>query len=411
LRKVRGRLRELMPGPLRERYHRYALRRDFGIDRKTESRRPGRIDPDRLPGLNVIGYFESPSGVGQSARSLADAAEKAGIPVARLNVSARDKRLSQRAPYDVNLYHVNADGAAAIVEELGPGLHSGRANVAYWYWESEEFPARWQDRFDYFDEVWVASEFCRSAFASRSPIPVVLVPPAVAPSAPAGDPRSRAGLVPSDFLVLTILDALSVPERKNPLGAVRAFARAFPGSSNALLRVQIRNLDRVPGLRQALLESGRGARISITESTLSRTELESLLAACDAYLSLHRAEGFAFPIAEAMALGKPVVATGYSGNADYFDDTTGFPVAWDYRELTDSIRDYDKGTRWAEPDEEDAARLLRRIFERREEDALRGRAAARRIAQLYGQDPVARRLSSRLEELRRRLSSGARQAG
>lgn len=407
MKKLRGRLREFLPGPLRERYHRYALLRDFGIDRERGPRRPGRIDPRYSPGLNVIGYFESPSGIGQSARSLADAAEKAGISVARLDVSRPPRALRVSAPYDVNLYHVNADGAAAIVEELGPGLHSGRANVAYWYWESEEFPARWMNRFDYFDEVWVASEFCRSTLAGRSPIPVILVPPAILLTAPAGDVRGRAGLASSDFLVLTVLDALSVPERKNPLGAVRAFARAFPGSSEALLRLQIRNLDRVPGLREALLEAGRGARISITDTTLSRTDLESLLAACDAYVSLHRAEGFAFPIAEAMALGKPVVATGYSGNADYLDETTGFPVAWGYGELPASFRDYEKGTRWAEPDEEDAARLLRRVFERREEAALRGRAAARRIAQLYGQEPVAGRLSFRLEELRRRLSSNA----
>lgn len=407
MRTLRQRLRDLLPDPIRERYHRYALRRDFGIDRDRGSRRPARLDPRHPAGLNVIGYLESSSGVGQSARSLADAAEKAGIPVARLDISRPAEGLRQPALYDVNLYHVNADGAASIVEELGPALHAGRANVAYWYWESEEFPARWQDRFDYFDEVWVASEFCRLAIANASPVPVFLVPPAVTVSAPASDVRARAGLAPSDFLVLTVLDALSVPERKNPIGAIRAFARAFPGSSEALLRVQIRNVDRVSGLREALLEASRGARISITDATLPRGDLEALLAACDAYVSLHRAEGFAFPIAEAMALAKPVVATGYSGNADYFDETTGFPVAWTYRELPTSIRDYDRGIRWAEPDEDHAARLLRRVFVEREEACRRGETAARRIAQLYGSDVVARRLALRLEGLRRRLRGAA----
>jgi len=407
VRTLRQRLRDLLPDPVRERYHRYALRRDFGIDPERGLRRAPRLDP-RLPaGINVIGYFDSPSGVGQSARSLADAAEKAGIPVARLEVTRPARPLAAKAPYDVNLYHVNADAAAAIVEELGPALHSGRANVAYWYWEAEEFPDRWQNRFDYFDEVWTASEFCRRAIASRSTVPVFLVPPAVAPVVPVSDPRVGAGLAPSDFLVLTVLDALSVPERKNPIGAVRAFARAFPNPSGALLRVQIRNLDRVPGLRDELLRAAGGARVSITDATLSRAELDSLLAACDAYVSLHRAEGFAFPIAEAMALGKPVVATRFSGNADYFDEATGFPVAWSYRELSSSIRDYDAGTRWAEPDEEEAVRLLRSIFERRDEAARRGEAAARRIAELYGTDRVARRLASRLEELRRRLAGHA----
>jgi len=403
VRTLRQRLRDFLPDPVRERYHRYALRRDFGIDSKRGVRRPRPLDPRHPAGLNVIGYFESPSGVGQSARSLADAAERAGIAVARLDVADPANALARRALYDVNLYHVNADAAAAVVEELGPGLHSGRANVAYWYWESEDFPARWKDRFHYFDEVWAASEFCRSAFAGRSPVPVRLVPPAVSLSPPPGA-RGREGLSASDFLVLTVVDALSVPERKNPVAAVRAFARAFPAPSEALLRVQIRNVDRVAGLRQALVEAGRGARISITDATLPRDELESLIAACDAYVSLHRAEGFAFPIAEAMALGKPVVATGYSGNADYLDETTGYPVAWTYRALPAAIRDYDRGTRWAEPDEEDAARLLRDVFERRKEAARRGEAAARRIAELYGPELVGRRLSSRLEKLRRRLA-------
>ena len=164
---LRQRLRDLLPDPVRESYHRYALWRDFGIDSKRGLRRPRPLDPLRPPGMNVIGYFESPSGVGQSARSLADAAEKVGIAVSRLDVEARTRHLAREAPSDVNLYHVNADAAAAVVEELGPRLHSGRVNVAYWYWESEDFPARWKDRFHYFDEIWSASEFCRSSFVWR----------------------------------------------------------------------------------------------------------------------------------------------------------------------------------------------------------------------------------------------------
>ncbi len=404
---LRKRLRELLPDTIRERYHRYALRRDFGIDREKATRRLVTLDPRRPAGLNVVGYFESSSGVGQSARSLADAAEQAGISVARVEVEASAKRGPQPAPYDVNLYHVNADGAASIVEELGPGLHAGRANVAYWYWESESFPERWRDRFDYFDEVWVGSEFCRRAVADASPLPVALVPPAVKVSEPPADSRSRAGVGGSDFLFLTVLDALSVPERKNPLGAVRAFARAFPDSPNVVLHLQIRNADDAPGLLEALREAGLGARVSISDAALSRAEVESLLAGCDAYVSLHRAEGFGFPMAEAMALGKPVVATGYSGNADYLDETTGFPVRWAYAELPATIRDYDRGTRWAEPDEEHAARLLRQVFEDRGEATRRGQEARCRIADKYNIKIVGQSIASRLEGLRKRLQGAA----
>jgi glycosyltransferase involved in cell wall biosynthesis len=407
MRRFRKRLRELLPASLRERYHTYALRRDFGIDRRSGSRRAGRIDRSLARGLNLVGYFASQTGVGQSARALADAAELAGVPVARIEAAPGERHDGEgRAPFDVNLYHVNADGADGVVEELGPRLHGGRANVAYWYWESETFPARWRDRFDYFDEVWVATEFCRRAIASVSPLPVVVVPPAVDVAGGAFEPATGEGSK-HDFSFLTMADATSVPERKNPLGVVRAFAAAFSPSDRAVLRVQLRNARQVPGLLEELDAAGRGARVSVIDESLSRGEIVRLLAACDAYVSLHRCEGFGFPIAEAMAMGKPVIATDYSGCADYLDQATGFPVRWTYRVLTASIRDYPAGSRWAEPDLEDAAAQLRRAASDPEEGRRRGDAARRRIAGLYGPDVAGGRVAARLATLRERLKASA----
>ncbi|HTR03654.1 MAG TPA: glycosyltransferase family 4 protein, partial [Thermoanaerobaculia bacterium] len=391
---------------LRERYHRLALARDFGIDRRRGRREPTRIDPRREPGLNVIGYFGLPTGLGESARSVANAAERAGLHVARRDVSPGASR-PEEAPYDVNLYHVNADGAAATVEEVGPRQHAGRANVGYWYWETESFPERWRDRFDYFDEIWVATEFCRRAIAPVSPIPVRLVSPAVEPPEGRQDPKIAAGIDASDFLVLSVFDALSVAERKNPLGTVRAFARAFGDQPRAHLLLQVSHAEHVAGLLERLRQAGLGARVTIRTGTLERADLENLLAACDVYVSLHRAEGFGLPIAEAMAAGKPVVVTDYSGSVDYLDESTGFPVRWQYAELSQGIRDYARGTRWADPDEADAARLLRRVFEDPGEAARRGQAARLRMEERYGPEAAGRRIVSALGELRERLRATA----
>lgn len=404
MRELRAALRNLLPTPLRERYHEHALRRDFGIDRRGGSRRSSMIDPIRAPGLNLIGYFDSPSGVGQSARSIADAAAGAGISIHRIEASAG--RPKAAAPYDVNLFHVNADGAAATVEELGPDLHRGRANIGYWYWESEEFPKRWRNRFDYFDEIWVASDYCRRAIAAASPVPVVLLPPAVATTR-REDAKRHVGVEDFGYLFLTMLDALSVPERKNPLGTVRAFARAFPGEGEASLLIVVCNSVREPGLVPSLREASRGSRVRIREEVLPRNEVEALLSACDAYVSLHRSEGFGLPIAEAMSAGKPVVATGYSGNADYFDEATGFPVAWSGFTLPRRIRDYDAGTLWAEPDEEHAIERLREVFANREEARRRGDAASRRIAERYSPGVIGGQIASRMAQLRERLKATA----
>ena len=395
--RFRAWLRNLMPGPVRERYHRYALRRDFGIGAPASSAARRSETPSLEAGLNLVGYFDSVSGVGQSARALAAAAESAGVAIARIEaaVAGGDRRVS--SPFDVNLYHVNAEAAASVVEMLGPRLHAGRRNAGYWYWESDRFPERWMDRFRYFDEIWVASEFCRRAVASVSPIPVHRIPPAVlAPDAP---PERREK--PRDsFRFLSVLDAFSVPERKNPIGTIRAFAQAFPKASGAALHVQAHNARRVEGLLGEMHAAAAGADVRIEDRALPPGDLAALFSACDAYVSLHRCEGFGFPIAEAMALGKPVVATDYSGSTDFLDDATGFPVRWKPWTLAWPLRDYDVGTVWAEPDEAHAVESLRRVFADSAERERRGEAGRRRIRELYAPPTAGARIAERLEALR-----------
>jgi glycosyltransferase involved in cell wall biosynthesis len=402
MRELRSALRDLIPTPLRERYHRHAVLRDFGINLENGSRRQTLVDPRISRGLNLIGYFDSPSGIGESARSLARAAEEHGVPLARMEASASIRKTRLQEAYDVNLFHVNADAAASVVEQMGPALHSGRANIGYWYWESDRFPEFWRDRFAYFDEIWVASDFCRKSIQAASPIPVELVPPAVLVRGRSGA-RSRIGIDTSDFLFLTILDALSVVERKNPIATIQAFSRAFSQTPSARLHVQLANGEQVPGLLSALEEAGRPGRVRISNALLSREGIEDLLSSCDAYVSLHRAEGFGFPIAEAMALGKPVIATDYSGNTDYLNESTGFPVRGKRMTLSERVRDYGPGTQWAEPDTEHAIALLRQVYEDREEARRRGESARRRIAELFGSQVVAGRINASLARLRERL--------
>jgi glycosyltransferase involved in cell wall biosynthesis len=388
-------LRDLLPAGLRASYHRYAIQRDFGIGR---DRRPASFDRSLPYGLNVIGYFDSPTGVGQSARSLARAAEMAGVPVARIEVSALEKGTPPSGGlFAANLFHVNADAAAAVVEMCGPALHRGRANVGYWYWETEDFPARWGNRFAYFDEIWVASEFCRRAIGRTSPIPVVLMPPAVTVDRVAAR-TAAAGTV---FTFLTLCDAASGPERKNPQGAVRAFAAAFRDGREARLQVKLSNASKAPGLVDSLRQAANSANVEIDDSLSNRSDVESLLAECDAYVSLHRSEGFGFPIAEAMALGKPVVATDYSGSRDFVDDASGFPVPFRAVSLDRAVGPYDAGTRWAEPDEHQAAAAMRRVVEDLPEARLRAEVGQRRIASRYGLEAA----GQRLERLTARLAA------
>jgi glycosyltransferase involved in cell wall biosynthesis len=352
-----------------------------------------------------VGWFDSPTGIGQSLRSLARAAESAGIPIARIDANALDSGHPVSAPYALNLFHVNAEAAASIVQLCGPDTHRGRANVGYWYWETEDFPETWRDRFAYFDEIWVASEFCRASIGKASDIPVVVVPPPVVVHPLSSRAAGPSGIDPKPFRFLTISDAESVPERKNPLGAVRAFSRAFPDDPSVSLTVKLANADKVPGLVAALRSAAAGARVEIDTSPAGRDEIERLIAGCDAYVSLHRSEGFGLPIAEAMALGKPVVATDYSGTSDFLDDTTGYPIDWRPAVLDRPLGPYPAGTRWAEPDEAHAARTLAQVAGQRSESARRAAAARLRIQARYGLAASGLLIAQRLDRVLARLAA------
>jgi glycosyltransferase involved in cell wall biosynthesis len=157
-------------------------------------------------------------------------------------------------------------------------------------------------------------------------------------------------------------DTHSIIERKNPEGAIAAFREAFSAKDqNVGLIVKINNFDEREGEKLRTL-IGDHKNIHLIEQTLTRYEADSLLACCDCFVSLHRSEGFGLPMAEAMALGKPVIATYWSGNVDFMDEACAACVEFQIRDLGQNYGPYDAHQHWAEPSIESAARWMRRIY-------------------------------------------------
>ena len=174
-------------------------------------------------------------------------------------------------------------------------------------------------------------------------------------------PRARFALRDGVFQFLLVFDWQSWPARKNPAGAIEAFRIAFPrGSEPVGLAIKMIGLEPWNSdfrAFKALADTDR--RITLLAGTLDRQTLAALYRSCDAYVSLHRAEGFGRTIAEAMLTGKPVVATNWSGNTDFFDATTGCPVEFTLRPVESGEYPYADGQVWAEPDLGSAAEWLR----------------------------------------------------
>jgi len=283
---------------------------------------------------------------------------------------------------------------------VGPGFFSGRYTVGYWAWELEEFPAAWSPVFDVVDEVWMNSEHAATGVRSRTGKPVEVFPVPVGAPAPAAVERSALGM-PEGFVFLFAFDYFSIFERKNPVGLVRAFRRAFrPGEGPVLVVKSINGEERRAKREWLRYEAAGRSDIVLMEEYLPAGHKDALMASCDCYVSLHRAEGFGITMAEAMALGKPTIATGYSGNLEFMTHDNSYLVGWSEGKVPADCRPYREGAKWAEPDLDEAAALLRRVYESPREARRVGEQGRADITRLHGPAARARLLQQLLGRIR-----------
>jgi glycosyltransferase involved in cell wall biosynthesis len=303
----------------------------------------------------------------------------------------------------VDLVHTNPNILASNPDLLARHPLSAPLRIGYWAWELEQFPSGWERFFADYHEIWCPSGFTAQALAQRSPVPVIALPhlpdwPHLRQRASART-ASRSTTTQAPFTFLTLFDFWSTAERKNPAGVITAFQRAFPRSDAntpaVRLLIKASSADQFPEQSAALKALSDGdPRIHWIEALLPQAELDALYAEADALVSLHRAEGFGLTLAEAMALGIPVIATGYSGNLEFMPAGSAELIPWTPTTIQSTRGDYVAGARWAEPDLNAAAAAMRRLALDPE--------AARQLGE-RGQAIVGERLSSK------RLSAVVRQ--
>jgi glycosyltransferase involved in cell wall biosynthesis len=384
---------------------------DFGNRHSPYS--PGFARKHAVIGLNIVGFLNAELGVGESARCMVRAADAAQIPAAavplklpckaRAGDSSYSPFFQEKNPYGVNVFHLDAPAAADIDTHHGIAFRAGKYNIGYWAWELPEFPDAWIPYFDFFHEIWCPSDFVRDAIAAKSPLPVVTMPHAVSfrrPVESTDQLRARFGLPREKFLFLFLYDLHSYSERKNPAAALAAFRESGLAAQNAALVIKVHGVDGneadLAALKAAVADLP--GTILLTEA-LSRNDVYGLEAACDCFVSLHRAEGFGLAIAECMYLGKPVIATDWSATAGYLDASNGCPVKYRLATLERNHGPYAKGQTWADPDIADAAAWMRRLHADRPLCERLGNAARATIETRFSPAAMGTRYRRRLEAI------------
>jgi glycosyltransferase involved in cell wall biosynthesis len=366
--------------------------------------------PNRaLPGVNIAGYLSGEVGVGAVGRLVVETARAAGIPFSTFDhdatVSRRDHPMLAVGAtdwrYDIDVLCANADATRALVSQLGGAASApARATVGLWHWEAERLPPAMTDAWNVVDEVWVTSRFVEHAMSSTATRPVRVFPlPIICPRWVTAVRREDLGM-PSGFVVLFCFDWLSVSRRKNPDGLIAAYSRAFRPEDGAHLIIKTINGD----LHHAELERLRfeidRPDITIVDGYVRWSEARALMELADCYASLHRSEGFGLTLAEAMALGKPVIATAWSGNVDFMTAEVSRLVPAELVPIPGDVPVYGGIGRWAEPDLDAAAHALRQVFDDPTAAALMGRRARAHIEETRPVAAAARFLSKYTERLR-----------
>jgi glycosyltransferase involved in cell wall biosynthesis len=359
--------------------------------------------------VNVAGYFTGVMGTGEHARQLADALRTQQIPVNTTvlhpEVAPEDDALvtadeigARRSPY-FNLLCANAEAVPGVAAQLGEAFFADRYTIGFWAWEVSAFPDSYVRAFGPLDEIWVGSRHVRDAVSKGAPVPVLAIPQPV--SLPPGFERAAppAGL-PEGFRFLFAFDYLSVFDRKNPLATIEAFRRAFEPGSGAVLIIKTLNDGYDPRAHERLAAAAAAhPDIHLFTHRLSASQRDGLMNSADCYVSLHRAEGFGYTLAESMWAAKPVIATGYSGNLDYMTADNSYLVDYRLVPIGPGNDPYPPTGEWADPDVDHAVRLMRQVFEDRDQARAQGARAATQIRASHSPEAAGRFMAKRLKVL------------
>lgn len=362
------------------------------------------------PGFNLVGYVRAELGVGEAARSLAAAAAASDTPYSIIDVGFQtsnrqgDNRAvknSVEAKQPIDLVFVNADQTPNTLRYLEQINHTADYRIGFWHWEQPVFPKQWRANFAGLDEIWVPTAFVHEAVSAVSPIPVVKIPDAVQFTIPKAPQRKKFGLPEKGFVALVMYDFHSYVHRKNPQAAVEAFRRAMKNRKDAVLVIKTINSKMHAKDYAKLKKDVAGLNVVFVDKFLTRSQVYELQACSDVLLSLHRAEGFGLAPAEMMLMGKPVIATGWSGNMDFMTPMNSYPVEYELKPLMETHGVYEKGPVWAEPDIDHAAWCLKQVIDKNADAKAKAKRAAADIDRLLSPKAVGAQVRERLNLISR----------
>ena len=326
-------------------------------------------------GVNAYGWINGDFGGGTTARCVILGLISceilfSAIPISgaelhsHKNTMASNMRIVDTPQdYIFDLLLINAANTIPVLSNKANRISNTHYRIGLWHWETSYLPSDQADAGRYYDEIWTPSTYVANSILHSPTFPIsvmVKVIPYGYESLPAlvtSELRLKSrlllpSLLPVDgdtgvacarcsphaletltkwstmnetlTLFLIVFDFNSDYNRKNILGSIDAFLKAFPAvgstASTGLILKSSHALHQWADYEHVMwiLETtDTEQRIVLLDGVLPADQLATLKAVPDCYISLHRSEGWGLNILESLLMGVPVVATAYGGSEQF----------------------------------------------------------------------------------------------
>jgi hypothetical protein len=367
---------------------------------------------DQVP-ITFIGHPWAPIGMGEQMRSHLAAAAAVHLDFGVYDIFRYAARVDPvhdaviggrevfAVPGGIRIFHINGDEVERVFEAFeaaGNRLADG-VNIVVPAWELPAYPEEWAAQLRRFDAVWALSGFIQGALA-RSGIVSTLVGQSVEPSSGIMLPRRHFGIRESAFVLLNFFDLTSYATRKNPQAVMGLFDRIRAEHPYLDVQLVLKAKSGEQGAEEWASRFVRpGPHVQVISTPLDSVGVRSLMAACDCFVSLHRAEGFGRGLGEAMALGRLALGTAWSGNLDFMRPENSLLVRHGMTPLRHGDYPHWQGQQWAEPEVDHAYALLAPMLENAATARAMGERARIDVLASHGNRAVGLRMLDAFEAL------------
>lgn len=365
---------------------------------------------NELFGVNLFGYFEANTGVAKGVKLMNKMLLLNKLQISKYDINIDDNSIINRIDqskkvYDISLFHINADQTPNCIPYVSTQLKN-TYKIGYWAWELERFPSNYLKSGRYLNDLWVPSSFIANSIERSCDFSPKIVPHPVM-NHPKGyyNVDKKFNVDKNKFIVTSAFDLNSYSSRKNPVASVKAFQLASKHNkefaSNASLILKLSGSLNKKNIISEInnIKEENKLDIKIIDSLLTESQMSGLRNLTDVFISLHRSEGFGLNLVENMSAGNLVIATNYSGNIDFMNNSNSLLV--DYKLIPLRKNDYPEyhGQFWADPDINDACEKLLWSFENVEKSSALGIEARNFISKNYSIESISKTVQKHLADI------------